>query len=67
MTISRVGPAGLGERGSAVAEFAVAMPAVLLVFATLLGAVEVVGLQLQGAAVGGFGFGRAAIGLVRPT
>lgn len=36
-----------GERGSAVAEFAVAMPAVLMVLAALLGGVEVVALQLR--------------------
>ena len=38
---------GPGERGSVVAEFAVAMPAVLMVLAALLGGVEVVGLQLR--------------------
>jgi len=38
---------GPGDRGSAVAEFAVAMPAVMLVLAALLGGVEVVGLQLR--------------------
>jgi Flp pilus assembly protein TadG len=36
-----------GERGSVAAEFAVAMPAVLLVLATALGAVQVAGLQLR--------------------
>lgn len=36
-----------GERGSVVAEFAVAMPAVLLVLATALGGVQVAGLQLR--------------------
>ena len=35
------------ERGSVVAEFAVAMPAVLLVLATALGGVQLAGLQLQ--------------------
>ncbi len=35
------------ERGSAVAEFAVAMPAVLLVFAMALGGVQLAGLQLR--------------------
>ena len=35
------------ERGSAVAEFAVALPAVLLVLLTLLGGVQVAGLQLR--------------------
>ncbi len=35
------------DRGSAVAEFAVAMPAVLLVLATALGGVQLAGLQLQ--------------------
>jgi Flp pilus assembly protein TadG len=36
-----------GERGSAVAEFAIAMPAVLMVLAALLGGVQVVALQLR--------------------
>lgn len=35
------------ERGSAVAEFAVALPAVLLVLATLLGGVQLAALQLR--------------------
>ena len=35
------------DRGSAVAEFAVAMPAVLLVLATALDGVQLAGLQLQ--------------------
>jgi hypothetical protein len=35
------------ERGSVVAEFAVAMPAVLLVLATALGALQLAGLQLR--------------------
>jgi len=35
------------ERGSVVAEFAVAMPAVLLVLATALGGVQLAGLQLR--------------------
>lgn len=35
------------DRGSAVAEFAVAMPAVLLVLTVMLGGVQVVGLQLR--------------------
>lgn len=35
------------DRGSVVAEFAVAMPAVLLVLAVLLGGVQVSGLQLR--------------------
>jgi hypothetical protein len=35
------------ERGSAVAEFAVAMPAVLLVLATALGGLQLAGLQLR--------------------
>jgi Flp pilus assembly protein TadG len=35
------------DRGSAVAEFAVAMPAVLLVLATLLAGVQVAGVQLR--------------------
>jgi hypothetical protein len=35
------------ERGSVAAEFAVAMPAVLLVLAVALGGVQVAGLQLQ--------------------
>ena len=35
------------ERGSVAAEFAVAMPAVLLVLATALGGVQLAGLQLQ--------------------
>lgn len=35
------------QRGSAVAEFAVAMPAVLLVLATALGGVQLAGLQLR--------------------
>jgi hypothetical protein len=35
------------ERGSVAAEFAVAMPAVLLVLAAALGGVQVAGLQLQ--------------------
>ena len=35
------------ERGSVAAEFAVAMPAVLLVLATALGGLQVAGLQLQ--------------------
>jgi hypothetical protein len=37
----------VNERGSVVAEFAVAMPAVLLVLATALGGVQLAGLQLQ--------------------
>jgi Flp pilus assembly protein TadG len=36
-----------GERGSAVAEFAVALPAVLLVLATVLGGVQLGTLQLR--------------------
>lgn len=36
-----------GERGSVVAEFAVVMPALLLVLATALGGVQLAGLQLQ--------------------
>lgn len=35
------------ERGSAVAEFAIAMPAVLLVLGMMLGGVQVAGLRLQ--------------------
>jgi hypothetical protein len=35
------------ERGSAVAEFAIALPAVMLVLATLIGGVQVAGVQLR--------------------
>ena len=35
------------DRGSAVAEFAIALPAVLLVFAVMLGGVQLAGLRLQ--------------------
>jgi hypothetical protein len=37
----------LGDRGSVVAEFAVVMPAVLLVLAMALGGVQMAGLQLR--------------------
>ena len=37
----------IGDRGSATAEFAVAMPAVLLVLALSLGATQLAGLQLR--------------------